>query len=80
MMSSTQIYVSIVFAVQRSRRLVRPHQPDQVQILWAPTRFRSYGAAGNFLRCIYVKDFAPTELTPSHETPGSHKTSRRFHG
>jgi hypothetical protein len=64
MTSSTPIYVFIVFAAQRSQRLVRVHYSDGLQHPSDPTRFRSYGAAGNFLRCIY-KDVAPTEHTPS---------------
>jgi hypothetical protein len=64
MTSSTQIYVFIVFAVRRRPRLARLHHSDKLQDLWKPTGFRSYGAAGNFLRCIY-KDFAPTKHTSS---------------
>lgn len=64
MTSSIQIYAFIVFALQRRQRLARTHHSDKLQDLGKPTRFRSYGAADNFLRCIY-KDFAPTEHTPS---------------
>ena len=64
MTSSTQIYVSIVFAVQPRQRLARLHPSDELQDLGKPTRFRPYGTAGNFLRCTY-KDFTPTEHTSS---------------
>jgi hypothetical protein len=79
MTSSTPIYVFIVSAVQRNQRLARVHYSDGLQDPSDPTRFRSYGAAGNFLQLSIKMSLLRSIPTP-YETPGSYKTSRRFHG
>jgi hypothetical protein len=74
---STPIYVFIVFAVQRSQRLVQVHYSDGSQDRSPISLLRS---CWQFSPVYLLKMSLLRSIPTPHETAGPDKTSRRFHG